>query len=102
MRYKFWALIILVIITVFGSNAASASATVPGPDLIIEMITLPPQNSLGDIVRFTAIVKNIGNEGAGMSRIDYYIDNNLIFSDIAGTVETGMSRVMTDMGDRRS
>jgi len=117
MRYTYWALIVpFMIITIFGSASASASTAMAqrgtvetnpgqytglvsalpnGPDLIIEIINISPQNpSLGDTLTFAATIKNLGNEHAGMSKIDYYVDNNLIFSDIALAVEPGMSIII--------
>ena len=67
-----------------------------GPDLTIVSISLSPEApALGNTVTFTTTVKNEGDSPAPPSRIDYYIDDNLIGTDYFNTIVAGDIAVKT-------
>ena len=113
MAHKFWALIILVmIITPLGGTPVFASAletegfsrlagetvsiSADGPDLIIDTVTLSPENPhVGDEITFSVTVKNLGNERAVSSKMEYYIDENLITYTYVTPIEPDESLTIT-------
>ena len=76
------------------SNVVSLSDTLP--DLVIEDITLSPAHpSIGDIVTFTATVKNQGNSTASNFYVDYYIDDDHINSSTISSIDPGSTITKT-------
>ena len=58
------------------------------PDLVIEDITLSPENpSMGDRVIFTVTVKNQGSDSASNFNVSYYIDDDHIGSSTINSLE---------------
>ena len=113
MAHKFWALIILaMILTPLGGSSVFASASetegysllagetvsisTDGPDLIIDKVTLSPENPhIENKITFSVIVKNIGNECAGPSKVKYYIDENPITYTYVTPIEPSESLTIT-------
>jgi subtilase family serine protease len=58
------------------NNEYSLTLSTSEPDLVVKDITWSPQNAgIGDVVTFTATIKNQGGGDAGASRMSYYINN---------------------------
>ncbi|MCK4862902.1 MAG: hypothetical protein KAS25_01335 [Dehalococcoidales bacterium] len=71
-----------------------AASAADGPDLIVQSITMSPQDpALDDMVTITVTVKNQGNTAAGTSHVVCYVDSTIlatkfIDSVVAGTMKT--------------
>ncbi|MFC2066785.1 CARDB domain-containing protein, partial [Chloroflexota bacterium] len=78
------------------TRLTSASFLTLAPDLIIEAITLLPENpSKGDAVTFTVTIKNQGSGKADSSHVAYYIDDAYLTLDSVGSIDTGASATKT-------
>jgi len=87
-------LLAIVLGTALSGFQYMAASAADGPDLIVQGITLLPQEpALDDTVTITVTVKNQGNTAAGTSNVVCYIDStilatNLVDSVVAGTMKT--------------
>ncbi len=73
------SLLIFILGAVTLVSSAPAALAADGPDLIVQDITLSPQNpTLNDTVTITVNVKNQGNMTAGFSHLVCYADSNIL------------------------
>lgn len=85
---------------ILGTAAAGSyhilAASGPGSDLIVQDITLSPENpAIGDSVTFTFTIKNQGTESAGASYVAYYIDDTYIKSKYIESLNAGAAITTT-------
>ena len=67
----------------------------PGPDLIVQDITLSPEEPLiGDIVTITVNVKNQGTHEAGNSHVACHIDDTVLASEYISSIDAGTIRTI--------
>jgi subtilase family serine protease len=72
------------------NNEKSVTLAVTAPDLVIQDVEWSPMNPQpGDEVEFTVTVRNRGDEAAGGSYINYYIDKSFRGSHIIEGIESG-------------
>ncbi|MFC1901965.1 CARDB domain-containing protein, partial [Chloroflexota bacterium] len=84
------ALVSVLGAAVAGPRGAEVAAAEPQPDLIIQDITLSPENpSLGDTATFTVTIKNQGAGAAGLSRVAYSIDDDDLALEYVDSIDAG-------------
>ena len=80
--------------TTLGLNPVEVQAN-PGPDLIVQSITLSPtEPALGNVLTITVAVKNQGTSGAGNSYVACQIDDTILNSGNIGAISAGMTRTV--------
>jgi uncharacterized repeat protein (TIGR01451 family) len=79
----------------FGLYGPKVSADA-GPDLIVQDITLSPQDPIiGDIVTITVVVKNQGSVDAGPNSVTCYMDSNVLDTKAITSLGPGITKAVT-------
>jgi subtilase family serine protease len=89
----------LCLVLIFSTTASVLNPTEvqgnPGPDLVVQNITLSPaEPALGNVLTITVAVKNQGTSEAGNSYVACQIDDIILNSGNIGTINAGMTRTV--------
>ncbi len=88
-------LICFLCVTIYGEFPAKVSADA-GPDLIVQDITLFPENpAIDDTVTITVTIKNQGAVGAGTSYVACYVDTIILETKSIGALDAGVMATTT-------
>jgi uncharacterized repeat protein (TIGR01451 family) len=88
-------LVFLLGINTFGINLPKAFADT-GPDLIVQNITLSPQNpTLDETVTITVTIKNQGDATAGTNYVTCYVDSIILQTQSVSALDAGLMATVT-------